>query len=403
MKVILIDPLIRGHHIVHATYVAKWLLECADEVTFVAWKPNQALSPLEGLPLRMLYAGSGVDDEIGVDGHTIQGQFRMARTMRVAFDEARRQNADAVCLLFLDWFVVGALIGLFVPPIRPVRSRFSAALYWVYFERPVGERRPALMKLKYWLERQSLRLLISRWGVQTLFVFSDATRRKLNAYGISDGSMSVIPDPVEVPQIIPNAPPARERLNLPGEVIFLFFGETRLDKGPDILLSALSAVRGRCTVVFVGPENGVSASAFATAAANLPSNVRLVWRIERIPDADVPLYFAAADCVVLPYRKLYLGTSGAMQHAAAYGRPVIVSRVGVLGEIAEQNDLGIVVEPESPAALAVAMDEYLSAPEEWRNAKKHSSRAYGEQNDWRRYAQGIRASLMLSRNPKPRR
>ena len=49
-----------------------------------------------------------------------------------------------------------------------------------------------------------------------------------------------------------------------------------------------------------------------------------------VPDAEVPLYFSAADLLCLPYRRA--SQSGVAHIGMAFGLPVVVSRVGGLAE-----------------------------------------------------------------------
>jgi glycosyltransferase involved in cell wall biosynthesis len=395
MKVVLADPLVRGHHVVHATYACEALLARGDEVVFVAWRPHPALAPLCALPIEVVYAGPA-GRESGVSQDTLGGQLQMRRVIRRAVRAARRRGADVVSLLFLDWFIIALAAALLATPLRLGRVRLYAVMYWMYFERPPGERRGVVVKLKYWLERAMLRAMLSRGALGCLFVFSEVIRARLVARGMPASRVAVIPDPVEVPPAVPEPCAARRELGLPeGDPLFLFFGETRLDKGPDILLAALPSLRSRCTVAFVGPPVTLGETDFEAARRALPAHVTLVWRLERVGDDVVSRYFAAADCVVLPYRRLYLGTSGAMQHAAAFGRPIIMRDVGILGETARMYGLGPVVEAESPPALAAAMDALVAAPAEWRAEVARSARQYGERNDRRVYGGLMRERFAL--------
>jgi glycosyltransferase involved in cell wall biosynthesis len=387
VKVILADPLVRGHHVVHATYACETLLARGDEVVFVAWRPHPALAPLSALPIEMVYAGLEGD----VNQHTLRGQLQMRRVLRRAAAEAHRRDADVIQLLFLDWFVLGLALALWTPFLARGRARLYAVMYWIYFDRPPGEKRSLAAKAKYRLERTLLRRALASGALSGLFVFDEAVRARLIAHRFPPESISVIPDPVEVPASVPDARSARAALGLPSlGPLFLFFGETRLDKGPDILLDALRSVRSPCTVAFVGPPIDVRDADFTAIRDRLPKHVLLVWRLERVPDDVVAAHFAAADCVILPYRRLYLGTSGAMQHAAAYGRPILMSDVGILGEMTRLHNLGVIVEPESPEALAAGMDEFIAATPEWRAELSRSARAYGERNDRREYGARMR-------------
>ena len=56
-----------------------------------------------------------------------------------------------------------------------------------------------------------------------------------------------------------------------------------------------------------------------------------------VPHDDVPLYFAAADVVVLPFRKVT--TSGSALLALSLGRPVVAPRLGALRDPAGERRL----------------------------------------------------------------
>jgi glycosyltransferase involved in cell wall biosynthesis len=398
LKVIVVDPLVRTHHVEHAVFACEWFVSCGDEVVFVAWKPHPALTPLTELPIAIVYAGEKqVDDEMGVEQHSIQGQLRMRQAVRRAIREATQRGADAVHLLFLDWFVLGVSAALASKHSIPV----YAAMYWLYFERPEGERRPAIMKMKYLLEWHLTLGLLASGRLSGLFVFSEETRTQLVRRGANPQRVSVLPDPVIVPAVVPDLLEARRRMRIPeDDPVFLFFGETRLDKGADILLDALPSVKSRCVVLFAGPATELTHIDFVRASKKVPSHVQLVWRLDLLPEPDIQGYFAACDCVVLPYRRLHLGTSGPMQRAAAFGRPMIVADVGVLGGIARQHRIGLVVEPESPTALAEAIDRMISTPRETRAAWEVAAREYGSRNDRRIFGRLIRAEIIRGANNK---
>lgn len=65
-----------------------------------------------------------------------------------------------------------------------------------------------------------------------------------------------------------------------------------------------------------------------------------------------------ADVLVLPYRSAT--QSAIVQLAFGQNKPVITTDVGGLGEVVVNGRTGLVVPPENPAALAAAIDTYLS-------------------------------------------
>ena len=85
--------------------------------------------------------------------------------------------------------------------------------------------------------------------------------------------------------------------------------------------------------------------------ADAPPNVRFVPRF--IGDAELPAYFRRADLVVLPYREI--DQSGVLFTALAFAKPLLVSEVGGLGDLAAAGAARTV-----PAGDAAALHDALS-------------------------------------------
>lgn len=122
---------------------------------------------------------------------------------------------------------------------------------------------------------------------------------------------------------------ARERLGLDADDhAVLFFGQMRSYKGLDVLLSALGRVARdtghdvvRPVVLLAGKT---SADELAFVEEHLPTGLRAVRHHDRVDDADVETWFAAADVAVLPYRRIL--NSGTVHLAATFGLPVVLPR-----------------------------------------------------------------------------
>ncbi len=146
---------------------------------------------------------------------------------------------------------------------------------------------------------------------------------------------------------------ARGRLGLSGNTL-LYFGLIRHYKGLPHLLEALPRVLHRvdCTLLIVGEfYDGKDHCLRLIDALGLASNVRVIDRF--IPDAEVSLYFSAADLVILPYESAT--QSAIVPIAYAFERPVVATRVGGLPEAVCDGETGLLVEPHNPAALAEAI------------------------------------------------
>lgn len=150
----------------------------------------------------------------------------------------------------------------------------------------------------------------------------------------------------------PSAPPPPTDL--------LFFGLVGRYKGLDVLLRALPSVRAALPGVglrVVGrPHGDLAPERALIAELGLADAVDL--RLGWVDEAAIPGHFAAARVVVLPYRRI--SQSGVAVAALTFGRPVVASDVGGVGELVRASGGGLLVAPEDPVALASALVEVLS-------------------------------------------
>jgi len=122
-------------------------------------------------------------------------------------------------------------------------------------------------------------------------------------------------------------------------------------KGLDVLLCALARapLRDAPLVLWIageGPERGALEG--RAAALGVVPRVRFLGR--RDDKADL---LAACDLLVLPSRREGLGV--AALEAMACGRAVVASRVGGLADAVVDERTGLLVPPDDPDALAVAL------------------------------------------------
>ena len=180
---------------------------------------------------------------------------------------------------------------------------------------------------------------------------------------------------------------AKEKLQLPKEVpILLFFGTLSWDKGLDLLLESVKYIEKDFRLVIAGPPRYFMRSNVAAYKKQLNDPTKIIERVKYIPEEELSYYFLSADAVVLPYRKVYKGTSGILQRASAAGKPVIVTDVGEIGKIVNKHSLGIVVEPESIHALIQGILRFLADRKAITNTVVQNAVHYAEQHHWRKMA-----------------
>ena len=78
-----------------------------------------------------------------------------------------------------------------------------------------------------------------------------------------------------------------------------------------------------------------------------------------ITEVEKPYYFAAADAVVLSYKKDFLQTASMLFEAAKFKLPTIASDVGELGELVKKYQTGFVFTAEDTDSLKDALSRFL--------------------------------------------
>jgi D-inositol-3-phosphate glycosyltransferase len=173
---------------------------------------------------------------------------------------------------------------------------------------------------------------------------------------------------------------SRQRLGIAEDKkVLLFFGGLRRNKGLDILLDAFDSLKSNVKDAFLvvaGPGGGRGPSEYYdNLFRRLRENERIKFVHQYVPTEEMADYFAAADVVVLPYRKTY--QSGVLLAAYGFGKPVVVTDTGGLAEVVEHGRSGLVVPTIDPAALAQAIEEILRDPEK-QEAMAQAAKRLGE-------------------------
>ena len=148
---------------------------------------------------------------------------------------------------------------------------------------------------------------------------------------------------------------ARRKLGLDDRAhVHLFFGLIRPYKGLNVLLEALAKLPEDHVLVVAGECYGPW-EPYAQLIAKHDLAQRVVVHNEFIDDRDVPVYFAAADNLVLPY--VEASQSGVTALALHHKRKVIASDVGDLSNSNLPELTGRLVRPNDISALSEAMSK----------------------------------------------
>ena len=197
--------------------------------------------------------------------------------------------------------------------------------------------------------------------------------------------VEVIPEGGDAAEAPPSRPDARRRLGIDfAGPVFLYFGIIRKDKGIETLLDAAARLRGdEFRIIVAGFPMEYSGTEVMELVRRAGVAEKVILRLGYVEASEVPVYFGAADALVLPYARSYRGGSGPLtKGACAYGRPVIATDVSGMGRVVERHAIGLVCPPESPAALAASMREFVSMPQASAEEMGERALALGRANSW---------------------
>lgn len=116
--------------------------------------------------------------------------------------------------------------------------------------------------------------------------------------------------------------------------IFLFFGLLRPYKGLDALLGAWKELAKKpwaegCHLLIAGKAPDETYAAHLRRCADGAERVHL--KMGFVAEKDIPVYFGAADFVVLPFQRIL--TSGSLLLAMGYGVPIVAPGIELVNEL----------------------------------------------------------------------
>ncbi|GHT47496.1 hypothetical protein FACS189454_09910 [Planctomycetales bacterium] len=133
-------------------------------------------------------------------------------------------------------------------------------------------------------------------------------------------------------------------------------GNLKHIKGTDVFIDAAKIVLERFPDVhfdFAGNDTSKGGYPKRIDELGISNNVHLLGSL-----SDIPAFLAALDIAVLASRTE--GLPNAIMEYMAAGRPCVTTDVGGCGELIHNEENGLLVPPENPAALAAAICDLLT-------------------------------------------
>ncbi|GAA3597349.1 glycosyltransferase [Agrococcus terreus] len=202
--------------------------------------------------------------------------------------------------------------------LRSAKAAGAHVVWTVHNVLPHGARFP---RIERWLHR-----LLAAQADRIHVMHPDTAALTAPHYRLPDDRVRLVPHPSYVGAVGPRADREVERARLglgAREAAVLLLGQMRPYKGVLELIDAAGAAHrpGGLTLLLAGNATPDEAAAIEAAIAARPG-LRAVCQLRYIDDAELPRWFAAADVVALPYRRIL--NSGSALLAATFGTPVLL-------------------------------------------------------------------------------
>jgi glycosyltransferase involved in cell wall biosynthesis len=220
-----------------------------------------------------------------------------------------------------------------------------------------------------------------------LIVHNEASKRELmEKLGVRPEKISVIPHGNYIQSMVsmPNSIEAKHMVGISKSAkVILFFGQIKDVKGLDLLMESIPAVAREvpeAVLLIAGRPWRSDYSKYEALMDKLGIRNRCISHIRFIPNGDVAKYFAAADVVALPYRRIY--QSGVLLMAMSYGRPVIVSDLPAMTEIVTDMQDGYVFAQGLKGALSKQLIRALRDNQERERIANRAIEYVCQNHDW---------------------
>jgi len=192
-------------------------------------------------------------------------------------------------------------------------------------------------------------------SAHAVVLHSEYLKNRLSEYGRSNGVH------IEYPNFRENncdKDKAKEYFNLKPDIPVLgCIGETRHDKGLDILLDALNDVTEPFQLLVAGRPVHFDEAYITESTKKYAGNVHLLLKF--LSEDELVFAMNASDIIVLPYRSVFNAASGPLGEGVALEKCIVGPSHGNLGDTVKKNHLGYTFNSEDKASLAATLNEVL--------------------------------------------
>lgn len=224
-------------------------------------------------------------------------------------------------------------------------------------------------------------------SAHNLIVHTVSNREQLvREFSINPEKICVIPLGVSMPDDnLLSRQEARNYLTIHQDIpIVLFFGNLRENKGLDVLLNAMALIIKdvpEAMLLIAGRMPfGKTFDKYERLIKQLGVKANVKVKVGWIEEQEMEYYYQASDIIALPY-KSFASQSAVLLQAYRYGKPVIVTNVGGLGEVVLNDKTGVVVESNAESVYSGIM-KLLKNRKLYNNASSNMMKSVRDKYSW---------------------
>ncbi|GAB3267244.1 hypothetical protein GCM10027347_35890 [Larkinella harenae] len=359
-KILLFDTIINGHHADYLTHLINYWIrhQLTGELIVVT---QQSFQPC---------FDELVDQEEGADNvhfvpipsadiQAVHGASMLSRSFKewnllLRYLDAHRPTH--ALLMYFDIFQLGAWLG------RSAPCRVSG----IYFRPDFHYKRNPGWKaqLNGLRKKVTLNGVLRQRSLANLFCLDHSAVEglrtlspRVNVWPLADPVESYAIKPDEIEQL-------RKQLRIEaGRRIFLLFGYLDDRKGIEPLLEALKELpaeqQKKVCLILAGPVQADFRAKIEQKIAEIGEGVQIIRFFEEIKGRQIQVFFELSDYVLALYQK-HVGMASMVVRAAVSRKPVLASDYGYLGHLVQTEQLGVVADTTSPAAIRTLLQRVLT-------------------------------------------
>lgn len=336
---------------------------------------------LEGIPVQRFRYAPRAMETLAYGGNmaeqvrtSISAKMAMVGFLGAEFRCAvHARRAIEPALVHAHWWFPSGVAGAWLTQLAHIPMVTTLHGTDVRLAKSAGMARPAF---RHVLRHSAAVTTVSRW-------LSEESRRVVSG-----------PEPIVAPMPVSTnvfSPGGGER---PADRL-LFVGRLNRQKGLELLLRAMAAMRNRASLDVVG--DGEDGEQLRALAGSLGLGERVTWHGAMVHEQLVDRY-RAATALVVPSQEEGLGLVAV--EAQLCETPVVAFDSGGLRDVIQHGRTGILVSPINFSALAAALDGLLERSDRGatfgQSARLHALATFAPESVARRYADIYRAAIATS-------